>query len=604
VIDFQSLLADALNRASRARPNSHAGQAFRIRGVERSSEFLRISALPVREWSDEEAQAAADFLTEKLKTPGGTMRLWPHQAEALTEAALFGGVTAPLGVGKGKTILSLLLPVLLGAVRPILLLPAHLIEKTEREIVKLRIHWRLHPGLRIVSYQTLGRKNHAKLLEVYLPDVIVADEAHRLKNPKAAVTRRVTRYIVGHTDTKFFPMSGTLIKRSLRDYAHLVAWSLKEGAPVPLSWVELDRWANALDEKVSVFNRFSPGALLEFATAEERKSESPLKAARLGFGRRLRATPGIIASSRDEDVDASILVTSKAEVNPAMEPHFNRLREEWETPDGWPISDGFAAWALARQLALGFHYVWDPRPPDEWLEKRYAWNKFVREVLRTNRRDLDSEDQVAQACIHHPGWYGDTEYREWRAVRDTFKPTTVPMWHDATAVERAAHWLGERRKRLVWVEHVEFGEALSRISGASFHRGKGLDAKGRLIDDLAGESAILSIEPNLEGRNLHDWNENLVVSPPPNGLRWEQLIGRTHRYPQEADEVHVTFWTLCLEHHTAITQAIRDCRLTEDTFGSEQKLLLADLTITEDHEILSLASHAAAFRSNVEREKD
>lgn len=587
-----------MKRVSTAAPNSHNGQAFRLRGVDRSGEFLRISALPVREWTPEQAQEAADYLTGELRAPGGTMKLRPLQGVALVEAALFGGMTAPLGVGHGKTILSLLLPTLLHAVRPVLLLPAHLIKKTEREIAHLRIHWKLHPGLRMVSYQKLGRKEYANLLETYLPDVVIADEAHRIKNPKAAVTRRVARYMTGHRETKFFPMSGTLIKRSLRDYAHLVAWSLKDGAPVPLSWTELDHWANALDEKVSMFNRFAPGALYDFATDVEKKTETPLRAARLGFGRRLRSTPGLVAS-RDGDVDASIFVTSEADVNSEMEHHFHNLRDNWETPDGWPVTDGFSAWRHARELALDFHYIWDPRPPQEWLEKRYVWCKFVREVLRTNRRDLDSEDQVAQACIHHPDWYGDEEYREWRAIRDSFKPTSVPVWHSGRAIERAANWLGEKRGRLVWVEHVEFGEALSRISGASFHRGKGLNKEGRFIDDLAGESAILSIEPNLEGRNLQAWNENLVVSPPPNGLRWEQLIGRTHRPGQEADEVHVTFWTLCREHHTAITQALRDARLTEDTMGQSQKLLLADLTITEDHEILGLSLRHAAFRGNV-----
>ena len=90
------------------------------------------------------------------------MRLRPVQALAIHAALTVGGLFGPMRVGAGKTLTSLLIPYVLDAKRPILLLPAHLIEKTKIEMAVLEKHWILPRNLRMVSYQALGREGEAR----------------------------------------------------------------------------------------------------------------------------------------------------------------------------------------------------------------------------------------------------------------------------------------------------------------------------------------------------------------------------------------------------------------------------------------------------------
>src|SRR5262249_5979601 len=145
-------------------------------------------------------------LTLVLRRPGGTMWLRRVQGQALLEAATVG-LFAPIPVGEGKTLVSLLIPYVTDSKRPLLLLPAKLIDKTRRAIHELSRHW-LIPDIRIMSYEILGRPQSENALEGYRPDCIPCDEAHRLKNKRAAVTRRVMRYLERHPECRIYPESG------------------------------------------------------------------------------------------------------------------------------------------------------------------------------------------------------------------------------------------------------------------------------------------------------------------------------------------------------------------------------------------------------------
>ena len=134
---------------------------------------------------------------------------------------------------------------------PLLLVPAKLREKTIREFAALAEDWPGGPkDLRIYAYEQMGRVGYATVLEEMAPDVIIADECHRLKNKKAAVTRRVSRYMKAHPDTAFVAMSGTVTKRSLQDFGHLLEWCRGRWSPLPAKSNELMQWALAVDEKL------------------------------------------------------------------------------------------------------------------------------------------------------------------------------------------------------------------------------------------------------------------------------------------------------------------------------------------------------------------
>jgi hypothetical protein len=186
------------------------------RSVGRTIELERILKLPRRDINDPAWDGLADELTNALnvvdKCPGALLppdanglcsmckaplKLRRIQAIAIHDIGTYGGLFAPIGVGEGKTLITLLAPYVLEAERPLLILPASLIKKTDRARVQLSRHWLIPENLQTISYEMLGRVQSAAFLEKYQPDLIIADEVHKLKNKRAAVTRRVSRYMKG-----------------------------------------------------------------------------------------------------------------------------------------------------------------------------------------------------------------------------------------------------------------------------------------------------------------------------------------------------------------------------------------------------------------------
>ena len=109
------------------------------------------------------------------------------------------------------------------------------------------------------------------------------------------------------------------------------------------------------------------------------------------------------------------------------------------------------------------------------------------------------------------------------------------MPFDDSVLNYCARWA--EKSGLIWCEHIDFAERLSDMTGLPYFAGEGLDKHGNSIETFDGPAAILSIEANREGRNLQRFSRNLVSSPMQQGDRWQQLLARTHRDGQEADEV-------------------------------------------------------------------
>jgi len=579
-IDLSNIFAAVAEATNGARRNSALGKIRENEGVRHTPELDRIMMIPRRTpLTPDEENEQIDLLTNHLRTPGGTMRLRPVQAQALYEAYDHRGLFGPIRVSGGKTLISLLAPVVFESRAPMLLVPAALVEKTRNEARKLAQHWKLPPFLQITSYQSLGRVSGAETLEKYAPDLIVCDEGHKLKNKRAAVTKRFARYMQGHPETIVIILTGTISKRSLHDFAHLLAWSLKLRTPLPRHYHELEAWALAIDERPNaIVPPLHPGAILQLATDED--TGNVTQRARTAVRRRINDTPGVVTAS-GEGCNVSLRVQGHiVPTAQSTEEAFQKLRTKWETPDGWPLSDGFAIWRHARELALGFFYAWSPRPPDEWLEARKMWSAFCRKVLKGNQRRLDSEMQVAQACVSHPEWYGDEEYKAWVAIRDTFKPNTVAVPFDDSVMRYCQQWIG-KHGGLVWCEHIDFAERLSAATGIPYFAGEGLSREGASIEDYDGKTAILSVEANREGRNLQRFSRNIVVSPLQQGDRWQQLLARTHRDKQEADEVICDVVISCNEHVEAMRIAMSDAQYQEDISGDHQKLLMADVIMPD-----------------------
>jgi len=566
-------LAAAATRVSEDKYPGYEQTAGRVLA---SMEYDRVTALPREHWHEDEdlADLVAE-LTAWLRQPGGSMTLWPVQAAALQTIYDNDGMVGAIGVGKGKTLITYLAGTVLGVGKVLVLVPAALRDKTRRDFEALSEHWICNCTIEVESYERIGRVNGPDTLLDMHPDMIIADEAHALRNLKAAVTRHVGRYLLWRRADpdvemcRFVAVSGTLTSRSLNDYAHLLKWALgMDAAPVPRSVDETNTWSRAVDEKLD--SRAHPGAL-RFWLDED--TEVTLSTIRQAMRERIFSAPGVLHTT-ENDVDASIQISTwDPKLHPDLDALLDQLIQNKKLPNGDEVSQPSEIWRHVRELVCGFYYLWDPEPPAEWMEARRAWRAFVAERIDENREGLDSELQIANACT--AGTLDASKYDAWTEVRDRYRINAVPVWVTDSTLRQVAEQIKE--PTLIWVEHRAVGERLSEIMGLPYFRRKGKDSNGLSIEDYDPSlSAILSIASNKQGRNLQAWHRNFVVTPPPNGAILEQLIARTHREGQTADTVFVRFAMGHYQLYRALDQAFADARYIEDAQGQKQKLLIAD----------------------------
>ena len=547
-----------------------------MKAVLRSKEFRRIEQLPRRDWS-EGAESLIDTLTESLKTPEGTMRLREVQAAALTEIGLNRGLFAPVGVGHGKTLISLLAPLMINCERPLLLVPAQLraatVSKYCRELSK---HWHIPvsfcDGSMVVSYSALSTKNGKDLLDKLQPDLIICDEVHYLKHARSARTKRFLRYMRANPSTRFVGMSGTVTKKSIREYWHLVRLALPEACPLPTRWVEMNDWANALDENVRPEMRTAPGALKYLCEGDETPRE--------GYRRRLVQTPGVLCTRESELGTSLVIRKDRPMPTTRIKRALNDLQSEWVTPSGEDVSDSLDFYRKARELSLGFYYrwVWDASVSEAakatWLNSRAQWRRLVRE--QTSRGPYDTELLVANAYASGDLTKDSILFWDWREVKaSTPPPETEAVWFCDSLLRRVTL---PKEPCLIWVDNKALADRLSELLELPYY-GAGPRDTRRLLSHIENKDghAILSIQAHGTGKNLQTYNQSLVLTCPSSGATWEQLLGRLHRPGQEADEVVFRVWTHTKPLQDAFNQAIADASYIETTLGSKQKLSYASV---------------------------
>jgi hypothetical protein len=560
------------------RSNSKLGQAMRKRGVPETDELRRVAALPYRRWEDNpDLQFLIESLTEWLRVPDGKQTLRPLQAAGLADVHDFGGLFGPIRVGHGKTLFTRLAPLVLEAKRPLLIVPADLMPKTKWEFDELDEHWQRHPNLEIRSSHFFSLDRNEKWIENYQPDVICIDEVHDFRNYDAGRTRKLHRYLMEHQDTIVLAMSGTITKRSIMDFYHLMQWTHEpETIPMPASRQEVVGWSLALDADVPMNQRMQAGALTIFTPKTPMPDRKQL---REGFSDRLLSSPGVIGSLSEEDVDASIYLDFwMPKLSPKLRGAIYRIASERKSLNGDILMEPGDVWRHVRELVCGFYYRWTKKPPEDWLKARTRWFSFVRSVLDQRQRGYDTKLQVANGCRR-----GDLDsygaYEEWQRIKDTFKIKTKAVWiDDAPLHEVVTKVPKDPMGTLIWVQHRVVGQRLAEITGFRYFHKKGL-CKGVLLESLKGEPAILSIESNKKGRNLqHHWHNNIVVTPPPSGDVWEQFMARTHRPGQNRDVVR---FLVMLGHRIlegSMENAFKDAEYQQAMQRAPHKLLLADVT--------------------------
>lgn len=543
------------------------------RQVLNSLDFQRIDNLPRRTWTESEGAELAAELTRWLRTPNGTMALKPVQAIALREAWQTGGLFGVIGVGSGKTLLSLLLPRVMQSRNSVLLVAAGLDnEGRRREVSDYMAHWDITPAPQVVHYDALSVVSGKNTLEQMSPDLLIIDECHLLKNPHASRTRRVHRFLKDHPNCRVCVFTGTVMKRSLRDYQHIARWVLGARSFLPLQEQALEDWADALDERLDMGSRAEPGILLTWSTSDERRMYGDLNAARRGYQRRMAETPGVVVYSLDDTyLTARVRIGEMVlNANEAVSEAYRTLRTMWVMPDGTELVDALEFNRHARTLALGYWLKWRDPAPEPWRNARKAWFSFVHTTL-THSRSFDSPLEVERA------YPNQGELQAWRAIKPSYRPVTVPVWLDAVPLDRCAQWLGAGG--VAFTDNTAFGEVLAQRAGVPYFGAGGLSDAKMPIDTYAGPACVASLPSNHKGRNLQRWSRMLITASPQNGLQMQQLLGRMQRMGQTSDTIDVTVLTGCTEHRRAFWQCMSDCEAIWHTTSNRQILLDAEVSV-------------------------
>jgi len=629
-------------------------------------EIARIVGLPVVGLpTPEEVEAVSREVVQAEHFERG-FRLHPEQAAGLLAFDLYDGLLGPIGVGRGKTFLTILIADRAfrrgESRRSLLVVPPSILGQlfqtnipASRRIFGVRVPFvvlagknrraRLSAassgktGCYVMPYSYLSTRDAEEVLAALAPDLLILDEAHRVKNRKAARTARLMRAIVRNSP-RLVALSGTITSKSIHDYHHLANHALRENSPLPHEQVLADAWAALVDAGAGE----DPGSsqsgpiapLLEWAAAEfpEEKIPRGLPGFRAAFRLRLNSAPGVV-SSGDAELGTSLLVRNVPVERPEDAPGFpevERLVRQVEelsiSPSGDEIEHGMHKWQHLYALSSGFFY-------------RLRWPEVAELAERRSLTEDEAASYLAQAQVHHealqeyhkhmrlwlerrgrPGLdtpflvasdmarHGSENvsypemYAAWRAAKDLefdgmpermSEPVRVSPWkveHVAAlaAAERAEALAdGTRPGVLVWYHHDEVGrwlmESLEALGEEPLWCPADATRPGssaRLLDPRnASRIVVVATGGHCEGKNLqgegdHAGFERQVIAQfPRKADTLEQMLGRTHRFGQSADElVPVTVNTSEFDHQN-MSACLIDSLYIHQSTGSRQKAIYA-----------------------------
>lgn len=578
--------------------------------VRMSEDLKRIKALPVRRHDRDYYEKLADEWSPQLLNARGLaewhrikalpaelqeaefkkrpIRMKWQQAAMALDFVTAGGLVAGAPVGTGKTwllyISFLLAERYFGSRAGLLLHPANIEPDLRASFRQLAEYWQ-GPSVppRWLSYHLLSRPDSAQLLFDIAPDFIAGEEADCLRNQNSTMSKRIGAYIASRPPpaTRSIWVTGTLQRHSMGNYARFAIWSLGFAAPVPIVKTELKEWCSALDRKQGRDPRKPLGQLKHLCSDVVLRrwasltGEEQLNAVRKSLAQRRADTPGFLLfdeQSCDEPLTVRVLPPY---ADPVIDEAIHKFKAGEQTEDGLVIGDPLSFHRISTQLECGFYTILDPPPPPEYVARRNAWNKFVRDKIKATAHLTHPLDSEARVALRYPQ---ASELLEWREIKPTYDEEkhsrVVPI--SLSTCAWAARWLELNSPALVWTQHTWVGETIARMAGIDYYGPEGRTSDGRHIAHLqGGRSAVLSAHSNRRGRNLQDrWCRNLVVAPESSAERWEQMIGRTHRQGQ----LHPVSFDILLTGIAAVSaieSAISEAEgALEDTF-MPQKLLIA-----------------------------
>lgn len=585
------------------------------------SEAHRVAALPIQEDVTED-------LTHALRTETGNLSLRPIQSQALSAIQKNMGGFFPIGTGHGKSLIALLAGTVLRSKCSIIFVPASTVGTMKKTLAEFSGHFRMPENIHVLSYARLSRPEGTAIIDSLrhgIPScdvVIVCDEVHRIKRREASRTKRIVRWFRENEDAKFVGLSGTITSKSVVDFSHIVALALRAGSPLPLSQDELSLWAITLDvpnwntdtakdrlQRQGVdFNQKSIDVLYPLKEWAEKQGMVPIKVPinapvpekqwtslyqdgekstpsrdsqvdfmRKAFGRRMRTTPGVVAT-RETSVGMSLYIRR---TSPLISHEIADALRTAIDYDGFPLGEAFdsdiSKWRCLRQLSWGYYLEWDwgdKGPDTDWLILRAAWRKSLyQEIQRRSAQGYDSPFLVTRKLQRdieggarlrniHTAWL------DWDTQRHKPTPPTVSTWIDPDFLAGTLHKISSQKKaQAIWCDSKEIQKEAKRLGYIVYGAGATIPEHPH--------TAVLSIAAHGIGKNLTQWSRAHVLTWPSDGQAVEQLLGRHHRPGQEDDEVYFSAYTHTPIFKKALKDSTTKAKYIESITGNKQKILLA-----------------------------
>lgn len=550
-------------------------------GVSRTVSPLVADAVRAANAPRKDTQSVLDLSRWSLTPPAGTepFALRPVQIEALREIRDAGGGLLPIGVGHGKTIVSLLAGMVLEVDVAVIIAPPATIPGYHVELARLQQHFALTYEIQLISWGVLSQADGEDRLPTIAcgqKAVLVADEAHYARNAGAARTQRLFRWLARHGECHFVALSGTLTTRSLEDFAHLAARSLGAGSPCPSHPRVVQAWSGWMaggELNLADVDVLSPLRHKADTQVDWIPSEAGRKSLREGFRKHLLGTRGVVGTS-DPSCSASLYLYMMQDAPAGVKEAVGRV-SEWATTyrdeDGQiPFSDADYA-AVARRAMLGYRYrwEWDGQPDYEWIEARSHWATWCRRVLaKYSQSGFDSPllvEREAESRLAR----GSSEpwvqaWAEWNEIRDRTSPRTVVEWETTDAVAYLVE-LAAKADALLWYDEQAVADVIEHLGLPTVRSGETIPNTGKAL--------AVSVRSHGTGVNLQAWNRNVFSCVPANGTTWEQVLGRTHRLGQQEDEVTARIPAWGWAFRRALKQATKDAAWIEESTGARQKLV-------------------------------
>ena len=584
-------------------------------------------------------------------------RLFSTQANAIKAYEDHNGGFFPIGVGDGKTLTGLCVAQKAfqkGIKKIILIIPSQVMHETTKIHIPQARNWvpisypimainkfssnkrravarSGRSGVYLMSDSLVSTKYGEEILTSIEPGLVIVDEAHHFARSSSARTKRL-RNLIKKFSPEFVCMSGTMTGKSIKDYHHLVAWSLKMGSPVPLNNSMVAEWGSILDAPTGAGavewegNDMANGAgplkpLIRWArnTFPDREYTEDVAGFRLAYSDRLVATGGVV-TSKGKTLGVTLRIENVPVENASqcdgwtdLNDHIRRIEEDWSTPDGDPIDHAIHQFKWMFELSSAGFYNSQFWPDVSTYAQRKRMTEQEAEIIL---------EMAAEYLDHHRSYLG--ELREWLKYRakpgmDTPFLVASDMRHNgAKNVSADLHtaWLEmcekdfpgrpDRDKRVVRVcpfkvnSAVAWAAALPKGKGGIvwvFNQGvgvwthellqeAGIDSlhcpAGRVGNETISDPAhadrimVASITAHCTGKNLQHFQHQYFVQWPRSAKMAEQVLGRLHRSGQKADEIVATTSHTLDFDHLNFAACLNDALYIHQTIKARQKVIYAN----------------------------